>query len=1422
MQLKTAPIAIASLFLLIASAATISFSWAQTAGFVEEYSCPLDKGYQEYADGGCMTSFGHDTFLIHQSQCITSGKPTIWQDDWTVGTKSKIVSCDANLPCASTDTVNCFTRPTCEAVGGWWCATPSTISYNPKGYYWMCHDPKNPNFPSFTCLNGKPSCPAPTPTPTTTPTTNIRCTGGLVQTGQACPSTPDFYGLIYSFASTGSGQYHMCCTGQCVEVSGQCLSGYASAGVIGAVGSQVSVCCPSQTALEPVAQAPAALAPEGCAVGEPKVVLGDVVGFVDENNKPITTAKVGDTARIVISYKNIGTAKAVNKEILYVQYSPDRLTSIIPKIFAKKIDINLDPGQSTDIILLGRYKFPEPEKYCLDINKRLLLKNSKTICLRVSGPRLLYHLGMERSADYTPGFSSDYMQIGSVEIGVPFGSVIDRDYEKTRDRGALMNSHQYMRYKNMLEEDESRIFLPTTSHSGVVDHATKFDGSVTFVELINAKIGAKLDLADQNDFSIAGWIKIPEAPPFEQHIFQVQGVRMDGVSAPTAAVIIDENGLRLRWEAQGSGTVITDAIPIKPKKWVYVTGVWKKNEDGASLTGTLYVNGEKLTSKASALLPQSEKYPLIGASSMKKHFKGLIDEVKIYDGILSDIDIKKLYESYNLPQSIIAQWPLDIPNDIAERVRELSDQENIGSLMDGSNVGDGKKNGPVWVKGRVGYSSAKFDGVDDYAKFQQELPIEDEFSVGFWVKTPRVLPETEQHIIQVLGKDISPVSSYPTAAVIIDSNGLALKWLAGKDIAGTAGNPSCPECWDLHSKVPLNRWVHVTGVWRKNQDPQSVTASLYIDGESQGSKNSGLLIQSEKHPILGASAETGRNFKGRLDDVRIWDGPLSDAAVVEVYNSYNKIENVNIGTWLFNEGKGATAEQYGTLKDGLNIGDGINNGPKWIKGNIGTALEFDGIGDYVGVDEEVDLKNENELTAITWIKIPPTLPSSPETILQIQGSEFDGISVPTASIFIDSKGLGIKWLAEKDALGKDSGDPDCPECWVLYYDHNNDPYLQPTEFFDRWIRVEAVWERVGDGKTVKATLYVDEGKKGSRKSGLLKALDFYPIIGADSSGHHFKSSIDDTIIYDGSRDTEKCRLDKDCSPDQKCEQVNNKCILRNKCESVIKNGDSKEKKNIVFIADDPNLRESTESFKQRITEFAKRDFFSIEPIKSRQQKFNIWSYVPDNPNIIPASSIVTSSTKGPELQVGAVGLLDSVAKASRKCPSDFVVVKSDNTFRSVTSTGENAAAFVSGGDYSVAIHELGHLIFNLADEYVEAGKPKVPHAPNCASSIEEAISWWGDLIDKEGIIFGNVEAAKAQWPGLPETDYHILKDGKVAVLNVGPYGFYTGREKFGCSYTNDNVRSTENSIMNNHRVVDGFRRVNERHMINIMDKWGIA
>jgi len=70
------------------------------------------------------------------------------------------------------------------------------------------------------------------------------------------------------------------------------------------------------------------------------------------------------------------------------------------------------------------------------------------------------------------------------------------------------------------------------------------------------------------------------------------------------------------------------------------------------------------------------------------------------------------------------------------------------------------------------------------------------------------------------------------------------------------------------------------------------------------------------------------------------------------------------GMWLFDDGKGDTAkDSSGNQNDGT-----LKNGPKWVAGKFGGALEFNGASTYVDCGNKASLDITKEITVLAWVQ----------------------------------------------------------------------------------------------------------------------------------------------------------------------------------------------------------------------------------------------------------------------------------------------------------------------------------------------------------------------------------------------------------------------------------------------------------------------
>ncbi|MBC7406200.1 MAG: hypothetical protein H7230_01870 [Candidatus Parcubacteria bacterium] len=168
--------------------------------------------------------------------------------------------------------------------------------------------------------------------------------------------------------------------------------------------------------------------------------------------------------------------------------------------------------------------------------------------------------------------------------------------------------------------------------------------------------------------------------------------------------------------------------------------------------------------------------------------------------------------------------------------------------------------------------------------------------------------------------------------------------------------------------------------------------------------------------------------------------------------------------------------------------------------------------------------------------------------------------------------------------------------------------------------------------------------------------------------------------------------------------------------------------------------------------FFTRDYgmFDIEPLRSHMDKFNFWFFE----GIIPKNdteAFETAIRENPTLTGLDFVLPVTLQARPAENPNDSLSQRESATVPNLTYSGDHTqiTEYLPGSvtmfydpnpdtlteTYSLSqetlLHELGHAIFGLADEYIETGKVEpVFGYPNCASSLEEATLWWGGNLGK--------------------------------------------------------------------------------------------
>ncbi|MGA1792246.1 MAG: LamG-like jellyroll fold domain-containing protein, partial [bacterium] len=105
--------------------------------------------------------------------------------------------------------------------------------------------------------------------------------------------------------------------------------------------------------------------------------------------------------------------------------------------------------------------------------------------------------------------------------------------------------------------------------------------------------------------------------------------------------------------------------------------------------------------------------------------------------------------------------------------------------------------------------------------------------------------------------------------------------------------------------------------------------------------------------------ETDEFFRGKIDEIRIYDYALSAEQIENIY-----AQLASNASYSFSEGTGTiTADDSGTGNDG------IIHGAAWTTGKVSYGLHFDGINDWVEVADDPSLDLIDQITVEAWVNL---------------------------------------------------------------------------------------------------------------------------------------------------------------------------------------------------------------------------------------------------------------------------------------------------------------------------------------------------------------------------------------------------------------------------------------------------------------------
>jgi len=288
--------------------------------------------------------------------------------------------------------------------------------------------------------------------------------------------------------------------------------------------------------------------------------------------------------------------------------------------------------------------------------------------------------------------------------------------------------------------------------------------------------------------------------------------------------------------------------PLPANAWSHVALVFTGNRT------YLYVDGEEVQNGAAEpLVGEEGELEIGGSTDTADFFDGRIDEVRIYNRGLDAAEVGSDMETpiQTPKQGPIAAWSFEEGE--GATAEDVTGDEHEATIE-----------GAEWARGKYG-EGLRFDGEHDVVKVPNspEFALTEGFTLEAWVR-----PESgSNEWAPILAKEMGGGEAAEQLAWWLYEGGKE----ANVPVGGIEPTPGKEELAGAEDPLPVDVWSHVALTYDGSQ------VVLYVNGElvdcSEAPSDGPRLSEGELQ--IGAATEQGDYFKGRIDEVKVYNRPLS-------------------------------------------------------------------------------------------------------------------------------------------------------------------------------------------------------------------------------------------------------------------------------------------------------------------------------------------------------------------------------------------------------------------------------------------------------------------------------------------------------------------------------------------------------------------
>ncbi|HNY04671.1 MAG TPA: LamG domain-containing protein, partial [Candidatus Woesebacteria bacterium] len=289
-----------------------------------------------------------------------------------------------------------------------------------------------------------------------------------------------------------------------------------------------------------------------------------------------------------------------------------------------------------------------------------------------------------------------------------------------------------------------------------------------------------------------------------------------------------------------------------PDTWHHLTLTW----NGSNYYG--YIDGNQVTSGVQS--GSRSGMINLGRVDNNYYFDGSIDQVRVYNYARTPAQIAWDYNQ----GAPIGWWKMD--ECTGTNIKDWSFNSKTGTASIGAagsqtSVGTCTTPGTAWGIGSTGKfnSSLSLDGTDDYVTIPQ-YNLSNNSSISAWIK-----------------------GSYTNGNQIIagskDSIAIGLYNSSGYKIIGYASSNGTYKAVGVADNIFINNsWNHLVVTFNSLGNP-----SYYCNGELLTTSGTNYWTWTDNTAYIGRRT-SGTYFKGQVDDVRIYNYPLTPEQIKIIYN----------------------------------------------------------------------------------------------------------------------------------------------------------------------------------------------------------------------------------------------------------------------------------------------------------------------------------------------------------------------------------------------------------------------------------------------------------------------------------------------------------------------------------------------------------